>query len=54
MYATTSWLTLCMRHLAEDLWRLLEDVGIESGPTARAHPVFGKPEHRITAMVQKK
>jgi hypothetical protein len=41
-------------HPAEDLWRLLEDVGIQSGPTARAHPAFGKPEDRIKAMVQKK
>lgn len=43
-----------MRHPAEDLWRLLEDVGIQSGPTARAHPTFGKPEDRIKAMVLKK
>ena len=39
---------------AEDLWRLLEDVGIQSGPTARAHPAFGKPEDRVRAMVQKR
>ncbi len=43
-----------MCHPAEDLWLLLEDVGIQSGPTARAHPAFGKPEDRIRAMVQKK
>lgn len=54
MYCNASVSNAPVRHTAEDLWRLLEDVGIQSGPTARAHPAFGKPEDRIKAMVQKK
>lgn len=38
----------------EDLWRLLDEVGIQTGPTARPHPVFGKAEDKIKHMVTKK
>jgi len=40
---------------ADDLWRLLEDVGVtKTIGTRDTHPVFVKPEEKVKQMIAKR